>query len=347
MADVLHVIDTATSADRLSALRALRRDGEAVCCIGPAPPHAPADTIPLHRPLGLASLAGRRLAPHVPHGGWVHLWSLPPLPAARYAAARRGARLIWSPDALPRGQERKQLPWLLAEADLYMTVPTDGARRRLMDAGCDESALFVLPPATPQPDDRAGSRRLLRERLGLDEQTLLLVVPAEQARPCGGEWAAWAFAICHHADTPVQLLYARGGPNQRHVRYMAESTGLINAIGFPDNRFSPSDALAAGDIALLPTRCDGWWQPLAEAMASGLPVATSNFPTTAELTGAGQAAVLTTPDAPADLAAGVFSLLEDPARRSGLAHSAQELASQQFRPKTVRPMLDEIYANPR
>lgn len=120
------------------------------------------------------------------------------------------------------------------------------------------------------------------------------------------------------AGGPDLLLVQRRGPDGAELRATARSLGVADRVRFlppvDDERLA---ALYRGAIALLhPSLCEGFGMPIAEAMASGCPVVTSDRSAMPEVTGG--AALLVDPCDPAAIAAALRRLAGEPGLREDL-----------------------------
>jgi glycosyltransferase involved in cell wall biosynthesis len=80
----------------------------------------------------------------------------------------------------------------------------------------------------------------------------------------------------------------------------------------------------AAACLVFPSRYEGFGLPAVEAMACGCPVVASRIPGLEET--CGDAAIYVDPDAPADIAAQVCALLDDPAREAAMREKARSRA---------------------
>ena len=102
------------------------------------------------------------------------------------------------------------------------------------------------------------------------------------------------------------------------------------------------NALYRGARCLLfPSLCEGFGLPIVEAMASFCPVVTSNCSATAEI-GRSGAAYLVDPHKPADIAAGLATVLLDDALRQSLVERGMARI-REYSPNTVGPKLIDFY----
>lgn len=125
---------------------------------------------------------------------------------------------------------------------------------------------------------------------------------------------------------PDLVLVQRRGPDADALRSLVRATGLGDRVQFltpvSDDHLA---ALYRGAIALLhPSFCEGFGMPLAEAMASGCPVITSNLSAMPEVTGG--AALLVDPNDPADIAAALRAVATDPTLANQLSDKGRERA---------------------
>lgn len=102
-----------------------------------------------------------------------------------------------------------------------------------------------------------------------------------------------------------------------------KSTPAVRLVGYVPEEFLP--ALTAGALVFAyPSLYEGFGFPVAQAMAAGVPVLTSNISSLPEVTG--RAAELVDPLSVNEIRAGLERLLESPHRREDLAIRAKEKA---------------------
>ena len=132
-----------------------------------------------------------------------------------------------------------------------------------------------------------------------------------------GALNAFALAFGQAADIDLVLVRRRGDTGPALER-MAGEFGLAGRVHFLETVDRPALVrLYAGAAALLhPSLCEGFGNPVAEAMACGCPVVTSNLSAMPEV--AGGAALLADPRDPAALAAALRQVVDDPALAAGL-----------------------------
>ena len=98
-------------------------------------------------------------------------------------------------------------------------------------------------------------------------------------------------------------------------------------------------AYAACDLFLAPSRYESFGLVAIEAMRFGKPVVVGNVGGLAEIIEDGREGCLVDPDQPAEIAAAILSILEDPAKRRAMGAAALERFQNEF---TTDRMIDEI-----
>ena len=83
-----------------------------------------------------------------------------------------------------------------------------------------------------------------------------------------------------------------------------------------------------------------------EAVASGVPLVTSDLPLLRELGEPGEVAELARPEDPADLAQAILRLLDDPQHRAGMVARQQDLVSHSFDPDSLVRRYEDVYGQP-
>jgi glycosyltransferase involved in cell wall biosynthesis len=157
------------------------------------------------------------------------------------------------------------------------------------------------------PEDRAA----LRTRLGMNAVTLLSVGHLIERK-------GHDIVIRALTELPdVKLLMAGDGPEENHLRKLAQSLGLDSRVEFLGaiKHDKLRDYYGAADILVLASSREGWANVLLEAMACGTPVVASNVWGTPEVVSNPDAGVLMRERTPGALAAAVRALLASPPSR--------------------------------
>jgi glycosyltransferase involved in cell wall biosynthesis len=114
-----------------------------------------------------------------------------------------------------------------------------------------------------------------------------------------------AFALLRDERPELRLVLTGGGHEGRHVPAGVEVRGLVS-------KEELASLYRRTACLVFPSLYEGFGQPPLEAMASAAPVAASNIPAIAEVSG--DAAALFDPSDPEDIAAVVSGVLDSPER---------------------------------
>ena len=215
------------------------------------------------------------------------------------------------------------------QAAVLACAPQAGARTHLTLSGVSED----FRPVPPQPEALRG--------LGLDPARRFVLTVGQYAPYKNHEGAVRAFALaCESHDDVDLVLVQRKGAQAQTLLDLAGRLGVAHRVHLL-RAVTPADLhqlYRGASLLLHPSLCEGFGNPLAEAMASGCPVVTANLSAMPEVTAG--AALLADPRSPSALAAAMGRILGDPAlarvlRRKGLARAA-ELGWERFAEANLR-----------
>lgn len=188
------------------------------------------------------------------------------------------------------------------------------------------------------------ARQQLRAELGHGPEDVLLVCVGS-FQPVKGQGSLLEAMVRLHQRAPrVRALLVGGRPDYRahHVR-LAERLGLSGAVQFLGERSDIAEILRASDIFVLPSWSEGFSNAVLEAMASGLPVVTTDV-------GGNRAAVtpelgaVVPPGDAARLARALEPLCLDDERRKKAGQAARRAAVEVF---DLERMVDRYLASHR
>jgi hypothetical protein len=343
--DVIHVIDALAPVDMLDQMLSLRRSGEKVVSLGPAPAYPPLGPVQtLHAPLGLEDLCSRRLAKIPLWGSVIHAWSATVLKAACSAAERIDGKVVFSMGHLPYGDALAPLVWDIGRFGCTVTVPTTVAKERLLGAGADPTRAAVLPPTAESVDQPAELRSELRRGLGLSDEHVLMAAPSEMIRPAGHKWASWSHAIVRNILPNGRLIFPGAGPLESAVRFFANTTGYIDEAYFTGYRFTIPAVLAGSDIGLFFYEKDCGLVRLVRAMAAGLPILAGATEDISEICRHEENALLVRCGDPRGASAAMLRLMDEPDLAGRLGRQARNDVLETLAPERVRNRLEKIYA---
>ena len=233
-------------------------------------------------------------------------------PEAHFGLRALGMRML-VPLAV-RGAHRVIVPSAATRGDLLRFT---GARDELVD---------VVPEGIGQAPGEGGDAGAARARLGLGERPLVLSVSAKRphknlARLIG------ALARIPAERRPLLALPGYPTPHESELRELAESLGVTGHLRFDGwlSRSELDDLYAAATCFVFPSLYEGFGLPVLEAMARGIPVATSGRASLAEV--AGDAALTFDPEDEQAIATAIEALLGDAQLRDRLHMAGRERAA--------------------
>ena len=129
---------------------------------------------------------------------------------------------------------------------------------------------------------------------------------------------------------------------RRHVfEEMATEAGVKNHFLWLGRRADVADILACCDLAVLPSRAEGFPNAVLEYLAAGLPTIATRVGGIPELIEDGVTGVLVAPEDPSALSSAILSLLRAPGNARCIAVSGHESAVQKY---SFERMLGEVEA---
>lgn len=237
-------------------------------------------------------------------------------------------------DTMPGMQQHlaRLVPRAVAQADRVIAISQATRADLVALYGADPSRVAVIVPGVDSrfnPERQPGERRRIREKYGLPGGDFLLTVGTLQPRKNHARLVeAYARALDAAAsEVPLVIAGARGwayGAVHDAIGRL-KLAGHVIFPGFVDDADLPALYRTALAVAY-PSLYEGFGLPVAEAMACGTPVVTSNVSSLPEA--AGDAALLVDPLDTGALADALARLLTDDALRDdlrtrGLAQAAQ------------------------
>lgn len=183
--------------------------------------------------------------------------------------------------------------------------------------GVPPSKIDVVPLGLGARTVAPSAERGLRERLGLGTRSIVLTVSAKRPHKNLVRLLD-ALALIPSGRRPLLVLPGYPTSHEAELRARAAAIGLAEDTQFL-NWVTDEDMEGLYAIAtcfVFPSLYEGFGLPVLEAMARGVPVATSARGSLAEV--AGDAALLFDPEDPRSMAAAVERLLGDDAKRAHL-----------------------------
>ncbi len=162
------------------------------------------------------------------------------------------------------------------------------------------------------------------------------------------ETAIRAFSIVHCSHPDATLTIAGSGPLAESLAVLAETLGLAGAVIFAGrlDRDAMAQAYRAADIAINPSLVDNMPNSVLEALASGVPVVSTNVGGVPFIVKDEQTALLVPPKSPAAMAKAILRLMDDAALSDKLTNNGL-VEVQKFTWPQVWPILSDVYGKAR
>lgn len=218
---------------------------------------------------------------------------------------------------------RVQIAWALKNAKRVISVSA------ALKGACEDivgptSNVDVIPTGVDTKVFRPFDRNAARERLGLDPNARIVVVPARLAPEKGVSY--FVDALKRLGDDTIGVLVGDGGEEPR-LRAQAERLGVTNRLVFAGYRPEAEMPLfySAADLVCLPSTEEGWPNVLIESFACGCPWVASDVGGVAEVGRLADGGMLAAPADPADLSRALRAALGRTWDRDGIAERGRTL----------------------
>jgi glycosyltransferase involved in cell wall biosynthesis len=218
-----------------------------------------------------------------------------------------------------RGLGMRVLVPAAARRSHRIVVDAASTRRDLVEhLGTPAGKVDVVPLGVTRPPAAvAAPEAALRDELGLGERTVVLSVSAKRPHK-NIERLLDALAGIAPERRPVLVVPGYPTPYEARLREHAYAAGIGGDVVWPAwiGAAQLEGLYALATLVVFPSLYEGFGLPVLEAMARGVPVATSNRSSLPEV--AGDAALLFDPEDTGAIRAAIERLLADPGERARL-----------------------------
>jgi len=209
---------------------------------------------------------------------------------------------------------------VLSRADRLIAISENSRRDAAQLLGLDAERIEVIYPGVPEVYFGARARP--------SEQPYILYLGAiEPRKNVDTLLDAWSgFRL--RSDFDLVIAGASGWAGEKTLARLAARPAGVRYLGYvPENELP---GLVAGATAFIyPSLYEGFGFPVAQAMAAGVPVITSNTSCLPEVAGPG--ALLVDPRSPSEIRAAMEKLLTSPALQQELRKAGMERAQREYR----------------
>ncbi len=145
------------------------------------------------------------------------------------------------------------------------------------------------------------------------------------------------------AETPSVLVMVGDGPERPAAEDEVRALGVGDSVFFLGKIETVAPLLASADVFLLPTSSESFGLSALEAMASGVPVVGSDSGGLPEVVTNGVTGLLYPVGDVDSMAAGVLSIVTDPARQADMGAAGADDARKRFALDTVVSQYEDLY----
>jgi glycosyltransferase involved in cell wall biosynthesis len=150
-----------------------------------------------------------------------------------------------------------------------------------------------------------------------------------------------AFAILRRRGMEAALTVVGGGPLEAQLRQRASELGIANAVHFVGYQPNPHDFYRDADVALVPSRGEGFGLVILEAWHHSLPVVAFRTRPFDEIIAPGVDGELATPFDPSSLATSLESILAAPDKAKAMGAAGNRKVQKEY---ALERMVDETLA---
>ena len=234
---------------------------------------------------------------------------------------------------------RERLGWVLQNADRVVAISRATADLAVRLGARPDRVVFVPPGVdveTYHPDPEAGAR--VHQQHGLDGRKVILTLGRLVARK-GQDQVIRALPRVLEAVPQAVYLIAGSGPDRERLERLAEEVGVADRVIFA-GRVPDGEVVAyynGADVVAMPSReepetgdVEGFGMVFLEANACGKPVVGGRSGGVVDAVADGVTGFLVDPHDPADLAARLVTLLQDPDLARRMGEAGRERARREF-----------------
>ena len=197
------------------------------------------------------------------------------------------------------------------------------------------------------PDDvRAGFRARIRGEMGIDDRTVVIGNVARLVPFKGHRFLLEAAALVVREERHVLFLIAGDGELEEDLKEHAAALGLGDTVRFLGFRDDLREVYPAFDVychSSLELASEMFPIAILRALASALPVVSTNVGGIAAMIDEGVSGCLTAAEAPAALARALLGLVNDPPKRSAFGRASFALFERKYRAEIMAGNVERVY----
>jgi glycosyltransferase involved in cell wall biosynthesis len=238
--------------------------------------------------------------------------------------SRQGSLLQW--DFL------KYFDWLTKGLVTRYTALTEVEKSILIRTlGIKKEKIIINPNGIEMKEfDFEIDRQKKKNELGIQNENINIVCVSKLRNGKGHEYLLNAFEALYEKNNKINLLLVGGGERESFLIDCVSNYESKGNIYFLGNRNDAKEILKISDIFVMPTLAEGMSIAILEAMASGLPIITTNIPANKVLIQDKETGILVSPKNAPEIAEKISILVNDADLRQKMGHAAKKRAESEF-----------------
>lgn len=226
-------------------------------------------------------------------------------------------------------------------------VQTETAKKELMKKlHVPENKFEVIPNSIDLKEyDFEINKEKKKQKLEINTDNLNIVCVSNLRRGKGHEYLLQAFEKIFENDKNLNLLIVGDGEKMAELKRQAENYHSKNNIHFLGKRNDVKEILKISDIFVLPTLGEGMSNAILEALASSLPVITTDIPVNKEIITDNVTGFLVKPRQSRELSEKIQFLIVNPEIRKELGLNGKKLIENRFAISKISSMWADILRN--
>jgi len=170
----------------------------------------------------------------------------------------------------------------------------------------------------------------LRKNLGLEKEDFTIICVANLHINKGHKYLLKAFEEIYEKNKKIKLLLVGDGEEKNNLKNQLENYLSKENVLFLGKRNDVAQLLKISDIFVLPTLFEGMSNAIMEAMATGLPIITTDIPENRELIENEKTGVLVHSENVSTLVQAIKSLINNQVKRELLGKNAVKVIEQNY-----------------
>jgi len=217
-------------------------------------------------------------------------------------------------------------------------------RRRLMERGvAPERIVVIRGPVDFGAINQARNEDVRAALVGKQAPVVLMSGPASKA---GDQFTGlWAAAIVAKVIPSLRVIMPYASPERARLQRFMCDVSMSEVIVLPPPEWPWAKLVACADAFLIPASADTCTEPIAWAMAGGVPILGAAVRSVAEILADRSNALLCKPGEPRTMAAKLLMILEDTGLRRQITEVARGQAYEVFSARQFTENHRQVYEN--